>query len=162
MKNRTHKLLIVTLSVLVLLLGGCKKVKDIRVTSFELESVAPQGLTGLNAEFAVGISNPAMQVKLEDVEAVLKRSGKVLGRMTVDPFVIEARTDAEYRLKGYLRLGEDANLRDLLQLLDASVLDQYTVDVTANARHKSGVAAPIAVNDIPLKKLLEKAGYEKN
>lgn len=150
------------MSVLVLLLGGCKNIKDVRVTSFKLDSIAPQGLTGLGADFTIGISNPAVQVRLEDIEGVLKRSGKVLGRLTIDPFEIQARSDMEYHLKGDLRLGEDANLKDLLQLLDASVLDEYVVDISAKARHKSGVAAPIAINDIPLKKLLEKAGYEKN
>lgn len=150
------------MSVLVLLLGGCKKVKDMKVTSFELESIAPHGLTALDVFVAVGIDNPSIQVGVEDIRGSLKRSGKVLGRLTVDPFVLKARSSEIYRLKATMRLGEDANLRDLLQLADQTALDQYVVDVSVKVRHKSGVAAPIEINDIPLKKLLNEFGNEKN
>lgn len=143
-------------------LGGCKNVKDIRVTSVNVESIAPQGLKGVNVFLAVGIDNPAFQIALEDIDGAVKHSGKVLGRVTVDPFTIWARSAEIYHVKAFVTLGEDARLKDLLLLTDMTKLYECTVDVSATPRLKNGLGAPITITDIPLKKLLEKTSNEKN
>jgi hypothetical protein len=43
-----HRLVLAILSAMLLTLGGCGKVKDIKVTSVKVESIAPQGLQGIN------------------------------------------------------------------------------------------------------------------
>ena len=149
-------------SVLVLGLTGCGKVKDITVTSVQLESIAPQGLKGVNVYMAVGIDNPAFQISLEDIHGAVKHSGKVLGRVTIDPFTIWAKSEEIYHVKAFVTLGEDARLRDLLMLTDMTKLYECTVDVSATPRLKGGLGAPITIKDIPLKKLLEKTDNEKN
>ncbi|MBR5835718.1 MAG: hypothetical protein IKY66_06090 [Bacteroidales bacterium] len=143
-------------------LGGCKNVKDIKVTSAKVEAIAPQGLKGVNVFLAVGIDNPAFQIALDDIHGAVKHSGKVLGRVTVDPFTIWAKSAEIYHVKAFVTLGEDARLRDLLMLTDMTKLYECTVDVSAVPRLKSGLGAPITVKDIPLKKLLEKTENEKN
>ncbi len=154
MKNRTLKLLTVILSALVLTLTSCNKVKDIKVTSVKIEAIAPQGLQGLNVFLAVGIDNPAFQVGLEDINGALKHSGKVLGRATMDSFVLWARSAEVYHLRAFVKLGEDATLKDLLMLTDAERLEECMVDVSARIRLKNGTAVPLNIKDIPLKKLL--------
>ena len=147
---------------MLLTLGGCKKVKDIRVTSVAVEAISPQGLKGINVFLAVGIDNPAFQIGLEDIHGALKHSGKVLGRVTVDPFTVQARSAEIYHLRAFVTLGEDATLRDLLMLTDMAKLNECMVDVSATPRLKSGIGAPLTIKDIPLKKLLEKTENEKN
>ena len=143
-------------------LGGCKNVKDIRVTSVKVEAIAPQGLKGLNVFLAVGIENPAFQISLEDINGAVKHSGKVLGRVAMDPFTVQARSAEIYHVRAFVTLGEDATLRDLIMLTDLAKLNECTVDVSATPRLKSGLGAPITVKDIPLKKILEKTYNEKN
>ena len=147
---------------MLLTLGGCKKVKDIRVTSVAVEAISPQGLKGISVFLAVGIDNPAFQIGLEDIHGALKHSGKVLGRVTVDPFTVQARSAEIYHLRAFVTLGEDATLRDLLMLTDMAKLNECMVDVSATPRLKSGIGAPLTLKDIPLKKLLEKTENEKN
>ena len=154
-KNRTHKLLMVILVMISFAVSGCRKVKDISVTSVELEAVSPQGFKGLNVYVAVGIDNPAFQIGLEDIHGTLNHSGKVIGRMAMDPFVLQGRSAEVYHLKAFLSIGEDATLRDLLTLTDVDKLYECTVDVSATPRLKSGLGAPVTLRDIPLKKLLE-------
>lgn len=161
MKNRTHKLLIVILAVLPFVMSGCRKVKDISVTSVELEALSPQGFKGLNVYVAVGIDNPAFQIGLEDIQGVLKHSGKVIGRLAMDPFVVQARSAEIYHLRGLVTLGENTSLRDLMMLTDMNRLNECMVDVSLKARLKSGVATPVNVKDIPLKKLLDSTDDEK-
>lgn len=162
MKNIIYKLLVISLSACLLALGGCKKVKDVKITSVELEAIAPQGLTGLNAFIAVGIDNPAFQVRFEDITGALKHSGKVIGRLAMDPFTVHGRSAETYHLKALLTIGEDATLRDIMMLTDMTRLNECMVDISLKASLKSGVAAPIEIKDIPLKKLLEKASNERN
>ena len=162
MRNGIHRLVLLVLSAMLLTLGGCKKVKDIRVTSVAVEAISPQGLKGINVFLAVGIDNPAFQIGLEDIHGALKHSGKVLGRVTVDPFTVQARSAEIYHLRAFVTLGEDATLRDLLMLTDMAKLNECMVDVSATPRLKSGIGAPLTIKDIPLKKLLEKTENEKN
>lgn len=150
-------MLIVLLSVMLLALSGCKSVrnvKNISVSSVKVEAIAPQGLQGINVFLAIGIDNPAMQITLENINGALKYSGKVLGRVSVDPFMLQARSAEIYHLRAFVTLGEDATLKDLLMLADMTKLQECMVDVSATPRLKSGLGAPINLKDIPLKKLL--------
>ena len=162
MRNFKHNILLLIVSVLTLGLTGCGKVKDITVTSVQIESIAPQGLKGINVYMAVGIDNPAFQIALEDIHGALKHSGKVLGRVAMDPIVLQRKSAEIYHMKAFVSLGEDARLRDLLMLTDMDKLYECTVDVSAVPRLKSGLGAPIHLKDIPLKKLLEEDENEKN
>ena len=162
MGKRTHRLLVIILSFVVLMFSGCKNVKDIRVVSAEIEKIALQGFTGLEVHVAVGIDNPAMQIGLEDIQGSIKHSGKVLGRMTVAPFTLKAKSAEIYHLKARLSIGEDATLRDLMKFTDIARLEECMIDVTATPRLKNGLGAPIKLHDIPLKKLLESTQNEKN
>lgn len=162
MRKGIIKLLIITLSLMLPMLTGCKKIKDIRVTSVKLEAISPEGLKGLNVFLAVGIDNPAFQIGLEDIHGTLKHSGKVLGRMAMDPIVVQARSAEIYHVKAFLSIGEDATLRDLIMLTDMEKLKECMIDVSAIPRLKSGLGAPITIKNIPLKKLLEDTGDEKN
>ena len=157
-----HRLVLAILSAMLLTLGGCGKVKDIKVTSVKVESIAPQGLQGINVFLAVGIDNPAFQIGLEDINGALKHSGKVLGRVAMDPFTVQARSAEIYHVRAFVTLGEEATLRDLLMLTDMAKLNECTVDVSATPRLKSGLGAPINIKDIPLKKILDKTNNEKN
>jgi len=150
-----HKLLIVMLSLTAVFMTSCNKVKDITVTSVNVESIAPQGLRGIDVHLAVGVDNPAFQVGLEDIAGALKHSGKVIGRMTVDPFVLWARSAEIYHLRAFVTMGEDATLRDLLMLADTRHLNECMIDVSVKVRLKNGTLVPLKIRDIPLKKLLE-------
>lgn len=159
--NPRRRLMILVVSVMALALAGCGKVKDITVTSLQLESIAPQGLKGIDVYMAVGIDNPAFQIGLEDIHGSLKHSGKVLGRVTMDPMVLQRKSAEIYHVKAFLSLGEDAGLRDLLMFTNIEKLYECTVDVSATPRLKSGLGTPITLKDIPLKKLLEDDENEK-
>ena len=79
------------LIVLMLGLSGCAKYRQIRPVSAGIESVMPSGLRSVVLMVAVEIDNPAGQLTLSDVSGVISRSGKVFGRVAVDPFIIKAR-----------------------------------------------------------------------
>ena len=62
MNNIIRKYAAVILAALALCLSGCNKVRQINVTSVDIESVSMRGFRGIDVFLAVGIDNPAMQI----------------------------------------------------------------------------------------------------
>lgn len=148
-------------AVLLMSLTGCGNFKDIKVNSANIEKISPYGLRGVDVAFAIEVDNPASQIKLSDMEASLKHSGKVIGKVTVDPFTMKKRSVEVYHLNARINLGEGVSLYDMVMLMDDKVLSECLVDVTAKGKLKSGLAKTITKKDIPLKKLLEYAEQNK-
>lgn len=140
--------------VLLLSLSGCNKVRQINVTSLDIESVSMRGFRGATLFLAVGIDNPAMQIGLSDISGCLKSSGKVLGRLEMDPFTIVAKSAEIYHLKADVSIEPGAGLRELTALMDKNTLLGCTVDVSVKATLKGGVSKILKFKDIPVEKLL--------
>ena len=129
-------------------------VRDIKVTSVNIESISLNGFRGANVDLAVGIDNPAFHVELSEIEGSLKLSGKVLGRMAMDPFVLHARSTEIYHLKAAVSIEQGVTLRELVSLTDMETLNSCTVDVSVRATLKNGVSKVLRFNDIPMTQLL--------
>lgn len=146
----------------MLCLTGCKGVKDINVTSVELESISMRGLKSLDIYLKVGVDNPAKQVKISDIEGSLKHSGKIIGKLAMDSFILGGKTSDIYTLKANVSLAQGAGLKDFMVLTDKKGLNQCTVDISAQAKYGKNAPVQIRRKDIPLKELLDKIENEKN
>ena len=153
-KKLVQKLSLALLCAATLCLSGCGDIRDLEVTSVQVESVAPNGLRGVNVWLAVGIDNPAFQVGLSEIQGSLKLSGKVLGRMTMDPFTLQARSAEIYHLRTSLNIEQGVTLTEILALMDMETLNKCMVDVSVKATLKGGVSKRLNFNDIPLTDLL--------
>ena len=154
MKKLLERLALMLLFAAVMCLSGCGDVRDIKVTSVNIESISLNGFRGANVDLAVGIDNPAFRVELSEIEGSLKLSGKVLGRMTMAPFVLHARSTEIYHLKSTVNIEQGVTLRELMALTDMETLNRCTVDVSVRATLKGGVTKVLRFNDIPMTKLL--------
>ena len=67
----------------------------------------------------------------------------------------------KYDIEATVRIAEGASLRDLMMFTDLRKLGECTLDVTALAKIKGGAKKRLALNEIPLKELLEKVSNEK-
>lgn len=145
-------MLLVTLSLMV---SGCAKFKQIRPVSANIESLMPSGLRSAVVVLAVEIDNPAMQVTLSDIEGRLERSGKVLGRVVLDPFILEAKTMEKYRLRATVILDQSASLMDVLALTRAEAFEECVADIRFKATLKSGISKKMVYEDLPLVSLMK-------
>ena len=153
-KKLIQKLSFALLCAVTLCLSGCGDIRDLEVTSVQIESIAPNGIRGVNVWLAVGIDNPAFHVELSDIEGSLKLSGKVLGRMAMDPFVLHARSAEIYHLRTTLNIEPNVTLTEVLALMDKETLNKCLVDVSVKATLKGGISKRLNFNDIPLTDLL--------
>ena len=146
----------------VLCLSGCKDIRDIKVTSMNVESISPRGFKSLDIFLSVRVENPARQVRISEVDGSLIHSGKIIGKLAVDPFVLTARSSDTYMLKANVSLAKGAGLKDLMVIASPEGLNACTVDVTAKAAYGRGAPMPVKMKNIPLKELLDNIDNEKN
>ena len=155
---------IVTLFILsvILCLTGCKGVKDIEITSVEFESATLNGFKSVEVFLKVGVDNPAKQMRISEIDGSLIHSGKVIGKLAMDPFILGARTSDIYMLKANVSLAQGAGLKELMVLASPDGLNGCTVDFSAKATVGKSAKMPVKMKDIPLKELLDKFENEKN
>ena len=150
-----RRLIVLVVAVMLVSLTGCGKFKEIKVNSVKVEKVSPCGFRGVDVGLAVEIDNPAVQIKLSDMVATVKCSGKVLGKVTVDPFTLQGKSVEHYDLKARMTLDQKVTVYDVLMLLDNAFIDKCTVDLTAKGTLRGGLSKTIRKKDVPLKKLME-------
>ena len=157
MKNLLKRVILIAVSAMALCLTGCKdiqNIKNIKVTSVAVETVSPNGLRGMTVGLAVGVDNPSFNVDLSEINGALKLSGKVLGRVTMDPFTLHGKSAEIYHLRAVVTIEQGVTLSELATLLDMETLNQSMVDVSARATLKNGLSKVLNFNDIPVKDLL--------
>lgn len=157
MKNLLKRVILIAVSAMALCLTGCKdiqNIKNIKVTSVAVETISPNGLRGMTVGLAVGVDNPSFHVDLSEINGALKLSGKVLGRVTMDPFTLHGKSAEIYHLKAAVTIEPGVTLSELAALLDMETLNQCMVDVSARATLKNGLSKVLNFNDIPVKDLL--------
>ena len=154
MKIRSMILALAALFVL----AGCadiKRLKDLEVESVALENFKPRGFRGATLTLLVEVDNPGVQLSLSEISGEIEHSGKVLGKVAVDPFTLQGKTTDTYRLEAELTLAEGVNVFELGKLLDKKALEKMTVDVSADVRIRKGKIRTMKINDLPVKKLIE-------
>lgn len=157
MKNLLKRVILIAVSAMALCLTGCKdiqNIKNIKVTSVAVETISPNGLRGMTVGLAVGVDNPSFHVDLSEINGALKLSGKVLGRVTMDPFTLHGKSAEIYHLRAVVTIEQGVTLSELAALLDMETLNQCMVDVSVRATLKNGLSKVLNFNDIPVKDLL--------
>ena len=153
-----RKLAYLLLAVAVLLMSGChsiEKIKNIKVTSASLQSVTPTGLRSLDVVALLGIDNPAMQFTVEDISGVLYRKGEPYVDFTIEPITIKARTAGVYELHASAALRPEIPLLSVLALAKDYDLAEFTYDITATVKLRSGVGKVLTFKDMSVKDLLD-------
>ena len=160
MKRKGLIVLVAMLAVMLSSLSGCQKYEQIRIVSGNVESVNMNGFKSVDMVLSVKIDNPAGKVKVKSAEGTLKHFGKVIGKVTLAPMILPARSVSECQVEAHVELAAGLGLKDILKLMDPKRLDEFVVDLSF-AGTASGVAVKRNINDIPLKKLLESNLNEK-
>ena len=118
------------------------------------------GFKAVDLTLSLRIDNPAGKIVLQDVDGTLKHFGKVLGRVTLAPLVLHARSVSDYRVEARVTLEAGIGIRDIMGLMDVRKLQECTFDLSATLK-ASGVKMKKEYKDIPLKKLLEERYNDK-
>ena len=112
----------------------------------------------VNVDFKLGIYNPSMQIGLSDIFAEVVVNGKVIGNVSVAPFVLEAKSEKVYDMNALLALNKGYSILNLLPLMkDPESLKKAYVNVRVRATLKSGLSKELRWDEMPVEKLMKLA-----
>ena len=139
---------------------GCKKYTEVKDLSVKVESVNMKGLRAGEAVLSVRVDNPAGKMTLEELNGVVKHSGKVLGNITLDPVTLKPRQTDDYSMNVRFELDKGVGVMYMLTFTDIRKLKECTIDLSARGK-AAGVKVKREYKDIPVKNLLEEYYNEK-
>lgn len=139
---------------------GCRKYMDVRIVSVKVESVNMKGLRAGEAVLSVRVDNPAGKMTLEELNGVVKHSGKVLGNIALDPVTLKPRQVDDYSVNVRFELDKSVGVMYMLTFTDIRKLKECTIDLSARGK-AAGVKVKREYKDIPVKNLLEEYYNEK-
>jgi len=146
--------IVLALVLAVICLSGCAKFKQIRPVSAKIEHISPSGLRSVTVTAMVEIDNPASQITLSDIEGVVSHSGKIIGRVGVDPFILKAKTLGEYHLRAVITLEEGTSILDVMSMARKGTIYDSVVDIYFKASLKGGLSKKMAFEGMPLGTLM--------
>ena len=152
-KSRLLSVLLVLCCVLASL-AGCSKYKEIKITGGKIDSVSMVGLRSINLSLTVGIDNPAGKLDVREADGVLMHFGKVIGKVTLNPFIVNERSTCDHKLTARVDISPEVGFRELMGFLDVNKLYECTVDIHVKG-YVAGIPVKKNIKEIPLKELLE-------
>lgn len=97
-----------------------------------------------------------MQIGLSEISAEVLMSGKIIGKVSVSPFVMEARSNKVYEMKALAELG--TTIFNFIPIFtDAQAQKNVTVNLVARAKLKSGLSKKLEFKGVPLEQLMKLA-----
>ena len=153
--RRLAELILVALAAL-LLTSCAKSLKDIEVTSCNVTSISPKGLSSFDATVDIGVNNPSVQLTLTKMNATVKMDGAPCFYLTADDVTLEPHCEQVYILSIHGLMDSGFNPFALLTLMNNPDLEPMTIDVSCRASLKSGLSKDLVYRDIPLKDLIGK------
>lgn len=154
---RTLTVRLLILLAIVALAAGCNKIREINVTSFQVESFSPNGLRSVDAVVAIGVHNPTVAFTISDLKGTVRKGDGVLAVLDGGPVAVEKKSDRVYRVPCSVTLGESLSFFQVLSLLKNMDLDGCVVDVSALVSLSNGLKKTLEYKDIPVRDLLEKS-----
>lgn len=159
-EKRFHRIIVALLAACTLALTqtSCNKIKEIAPTSFELESVKPNGMRSLTVFAAIGIHNPTLAFQVSGIEATLKHNSVELGTLTVDPFSVKKKSDDIHHIRGVINIADKVSLFQVAAIAGSKTkLNECKIDVVATVS-AAGFTKVINKTDIPLSDLMGGVG----
>ena len=151
------KILIETLLALsVIMISGCGKIEDIRITSARLVQITPSGLRGVKAIVEVGVDNPSMTFTVSDISGTVYYKGaRYVDFEAAEPIVVKKKTSELHTVEVDGRVSDGVSLLSVLSLARNFDMNQVSVDIEASVKAK-GIKKKISLKQVPLNKLAGK------
>ncbi len=144
----------VALCLAAIVLPSCASLKKIEVTSYQVESIVPEGMRSLHAALSVGVDNPSVQFTLQDTQVTVYRNGVTVGYCDVDPVTVRGRTSAKYHVSGIVNLAPNISLIQAMSFATHFDVKEYTLDIITKAKLKCGIGKKLTFKDMPLEELV--------
>lgn len=137
-------------------LSGCVDYKNLKITSFKIDNITPEGLRSVSGTASVGVDNPSAGFSIYNVAGTVKRGGKDFGTFTAEPVKVEPKSSMVYNVSGTMSLASQVSILEVLSTVTSLKVDDFTVDVSCTVKPRGGAAKKIELRGIPARKVLNK------
>lgn len=155
MLKKWHIFRIAVLALCLPVLAGCAGVKDIKVTSCSIMSISPNGLKALDAVLALGIDNPIMAFRIENLSGEIKRSESGFATFSAGDLPVQRKCEKVYPLSCSGSIDRSVSLIDLLKLAASQDFSEFTVNLNVKIKLKCGIGATLHFKDIKVTDLMD-------
>lgn len=154
-KNGRFSIVFMLLCLMLSILSGCSRYKEIEITGGRIDGVSMIGLRSFNLALTVGIDNPAGKLDVREADGELIHFGKVIGKVTLNPFIVNEKSKCDHKLTAKVELSPEVGLRELMGFMDVNKIYECTVDIHVKG-YVAGIPVKKNIKEIPLKELLER------
>lgn len=125
--------------------------RNLKLTSFSLESIAPHSSKNIEAVASIGIDNPSKAFTVVSVEGVVKTGAQDLLYFYSDEKTqVEGNCLKSYSVPFVGSLADGISLLSLLGSVGADGRDAFKADVKVKVKFKSGFGKTLEYTDLPL------------
>ena len=146
--------LFIAICVTLTALTSCNNSKEVEFVGGKIESVSFSGMRSLDMGFALTIINPRGNIEIRQADGVLMHFGKVIGKLTLDPFEVEKKSQEEYHIKANFTLDKDVSALEIMKFLNVNKINECTADIYIKLR-VGGIPVQKKYKDVPMKELFE-------
>ena len=155
MSGKTLIKFIVSVIMAALLLPGCgvQKLRELKISSWSIESLSLRGLRSLDATMSLGIENPGTKVSLDDISGTIFYKGESLLHYTVEPLTLKSRCTAEYPCACSISIDPGKSIIDILGAIEGFDPNLVTTDIGAKVKVKGIFTRKVEFKNIPIQRL---------
>ncbi|MCM1503064.1 MAG: hypothetical protein NC115_10430 [Bacteroidales bacterium] len=155
-RNILSRLFTAVLLAAVFTLSGCVDYKNLKITSFSIERIAPQGLRSVSGTAKVGVDNPSAAFSIYNIEGVVKKNATEFGTFSVNPVSVAEKSAQICTVNGTMSLSPSVSILEVLSVAASMSVDDFTVSISCTVKARGGVAKKVNLKDIPAKAILNK------
>ena len=138
----------------IMIVCGCGKFNDIRITSAKLVSLTPSGLRAVDAVMEVGVDNPAMAFTVSYARGTVYYAGQPLLDYSAQPVTVKRRSTGVYEVNARGTLADGVSVLRMLGLAGNIDLNRITVDIDATLK-AGGRKKNISLGNVPVARIKE-------
>ena len=138
----------------LMIVCGCGKLNEIRITSAKLASLTPSGLRTVDAVMEVGVDNPAMAFTVSYARGTVYYAGQPLLDYSAQPVTVKGHSSEVYEVNARGTLSEGVSILRVLGLVRNIDINLVTVDIDAKCKG-GGLKRNISLKNVPLTKIKE-------
>lgn len=137
---------------------SCSGFKDIRITSFGVESISPRGFTAADAVLEIGIHNPAPAFTVSDIRGeIMASQTDTAAVFSGGPVDVERKCDQVYQVPFSISLAPSMSLLKAAAVVGSGDFSDYFINLQLDVNVGGGAGKTIRYDNLSIDELLNKA-----
>lgn len=134
---------------------GVSKIKDIALTSADVQYLVPTSTRSVDCKLLLGVNNPGRRFALQEVNGDIRYQDKVLAHFVTGPVEIAGKSEQVYELPCTVRLADGVSLLEVLVISSKRNLQGLKADINllAALRKDGVIKAPYTFSDVDLSQI---------